>query len=373
MKQKLLIIYNQEPFSIRDGVTAALNSLMNLMITIYIEVDLFIIDDNNIYRDVNIDSNNYNIRSINPEGIKFNTYSIIVVSPITTFMKIKKFLPKSRKFKLITQISDCIVYELWVSFLLSLKFRNLKISSLLKIPYYLYYEFIVNRESDVVILQTERDVDIFNSLYSSKKCISIPNIVFKKPIKLKKVGEKNMYIGWCATFKGDYFYLAKWFCQNVIVPFMGKNEYVKISFLGSGNIEFVEYIKNKFPEFSERFISNNFVEDIQQYYASHMLIVSPIYKGYGLINKTIDAMSSGKIVLGDKTAFNGISGVLNEVNCLIAESPDDFIQSLEKVFNNFSKNDIFNMGNKASQLISDQFILEKNIKKIRQVFKDINT
>jgi hypothetical protein len=368
---KVLLVYIKSPFAVSDGVSTALNSLMDLMIKIYINVDVFIVNENRIYTNVNSKSNEQNMQSMIFDGIDYNSYSLVVASPITSFMRIKKDLPKLREFILITQISDCIVYELWISFLLSLKFRRINPKSILKIPFYYYHEYLMNKSSDIVLLQTERDVEIISSLYSSKKGIAIPNLVLKDSIPLKKVSEKNMDIGWCATFKGDYLILAKWFCKKVIVPFMENNDTVKMSLLGNGNIEFCEYLKEQFPKFSRRFISNKHIENISQYYASHKVIICPVYKGYGLINKTIEAMLYGSIVLGDKAAFNGISDASDEENCLIAESPKDFITSLEKVFTKLSDQEIFDIGEKASQLISDQFSRDKNIKKILKALKDL--
>ena len=49
-----------------------------------------------------------------------------------------------------------------------------------------------------------------------------------------------------------------------------------------------------------------YVESIEDEYARHAILVAPIFKGFGLINKVVEAMAAGCLVVGDKTAFNGI-------------------------------------------------------------------
>jgi glycosyltransferase involved in cell wall biosynthesis len=49
-----------------------------------------------------------------------------------------------------------------------------------------------------------------------------------------------------------------------------------------------------------------FVADIRDVYTDVRLVLAPIYKSYGYINKVAEAFAAGLPVLGDKSAFNGL-------------------------------------------------------------------
>ena len=67
-----------------------------------------------------------------------------------------------------------------------------------------------------------------------------------------------------------------------------------------------------------------FVEDIRDVYKGRSIMIAPIFKGYGIINKVLEAMAAGCLVVGDHTAFNGIEGFEDGVHGLVAENAEEF-------------------------------------------------
>jgi glycosyltransferase involved in cell wall biosynthesis len=51
-----------------------------------------------------------------------------------------------------------------------------------------------------------------------------------------------------------------------------------------------------------------FVPELAEVYRRPAILLAPIFKGYGLINKVVEAMAAGLVVVGDQTAYNGIPG-----------------------------------------------------------------
>ena len=363
---KAILICNASPFKIVDGVSAALGSLLDAICNVSEEVDVYVVNTNLFYKQ----TNNGVIREIG--SLRLNLYHVVFVSPITAMFQIQRHLSKKREFLVICQISDCMSYELWRSFVLSLKYGSINVLPLVKIPYYYFKEFQVRNISDSVLLQTARDVSIFNRLYFTLKGVALPNINLNlgSDLQYKGISNKQNSIGWCATFDGEYLKLAKWFFRNVIFVFLTNNKNVSLSLVGKNNKNFYLFLVEKFPQLKDQIIFNGYVHDMISFNASNKVVISPIFKRYGLINKTIEAMFSGVVVLGDVAAFNGIESCVSYENCIIAEKVDEFIFSLDHVFNMLSDLELDNIGSNAKRLIQKQFIMENNEKVINKLLKN---
>ena len=327
MSQILFISYTS-PFQPKDGLTAALYSLLNNLIEIYTEIDVYVLEESSLYSNFNDKTESISCNKRN--NIDLNNYKVVFTSPITSFFKIKKLIPKNRKCILVTQLSDCLVYELWISFILSIKFKSPKIKPLVKLPFHFLSELLVINQSDLILMQTKKDVNILKNIYFTNKAISIPNIPKVESIEINKNISKT--IGWCATFKGEYLTLSLWFFKTTLLPFLKLNSEINLHLLGSNNKIFKSILTKKHPELENRIISNDYVLNTSSFFNKHQVIICPIFKGYGLINKTVEALFSGSIVLGDPTAFNGIENLIHGENCLIAKNSKEFLNCTKNVF-----------------------------------------
>lgn len=356
--KKILVICSTSPFKVSDGVTAALNSIKEIVVDLYVNVNLYVINENKLYdyklkRKIN--------REVCAEKINYNNYDIVIISPISSFTHIFKYLPLKKNFLLITQISDCIFYELWRSFILSVKFNKINFKPLSRLLYYYYKEYQISRISDAVLLQTKKDVKIFNMLYCTNKGFPFPNLPsFSKRCSIKIFSNNN--IGWCASFTGEYLLLSKWFLKKVLHPFMIKNSNVTLNLAGVKNKDFGLYISAKYPFLKHRIVVNNYIDNILNFYKSNKVVVAPIFKGYGLINKTVEAMYSGSLVLGDASAFNGIENCGSMKNCIIANSPKEFLKELDFIFNEMTDSGLKKIVTSAQNTILNQF--DKNNNKV---------
>ena len=363
-KSKTLLISNISPFKVKDGVSAALSSLFYGISMVYDEVDVYVITTNIFYKGTN-DGLKRDFISLN-----YSEYSVVFISPITSMLLIANILPEKRDFLIFCQISDCIVYELWRSFVLSIKYKDVNIKPLFKIPYYYYKEFQIRNISDIVLLQTDKDERIFNKLYFTSKGNSLPNSnLLDKKTTSNRISVKNNSIGWCATFQGEYLRLAKWFFKSVLSNFLSKNKKVFLSLVGRNNKVFYSFLIMEYPKLKNQIRFNGYVEDLKAFNSSNKVVITPVFKGYGLINKTVEAMASGVVVIGDKTAFNGIENCISYKNCILAEKVDEFTDSLDFVFNKSSKTELDTIGFNARLLIYDQFTNENYVNKINAIIR----
>jgi glycosyltransferase involved in cell wall biosynthesis len=99
----------------------------------------------------------------------------------------------------------------------------------------------------------------------------------------------------------------------------------------------------------------DYVKDLGDVYAAAMIALSPVFKGFGLINKTIEAMASGVPVVGGSAAFNGISGFRNSIHGIACgeHSAPDFVRALnDLIADESTRNQI---GAQAKILVRGQF------------------
>jgi len=90
-----------------------------------------------------------------------------------------------------------------------------------------------------------------------------------------------------------------------------------------------------------------FVEDIYHFYLKSKILVAPIFKGYGTINKVIEAMAAGCVVVGDKTAFNGLENFVPGRDAFVAESPGEFLDCIKRTLADPSKAEMIGENSRA--------------------------
>ena len=76
-----------------------------------------------------------------------------------------------------------------------------------------------------------------------------------------------------------------------------------------------------------------FVEDLTPYYESCKLAIAPLRYGAGVKGKVNQALSYGVPVVGSPDAVEGM-GLTPEREVMVAETPEDFADSIAKVYNN---------------------------------------
>jgi hypothetical protein len=272
------------------------------------------------------------ILSSNKIDIKeLRQYSRVITSPINPTLSFLKE-NKNSNIKVIALLNDCYTYVLWRNLYVSYRIRDIKFKDffqLLKIPFFYFKELKISRNADVVILQTLKDISVFSKLFKGNaKLLAVPNSPTFYEVNEKRILKGHRAgVGFVASFVGSYKRVAIWYIKNVWREVIKIDKNQKLYLLGKGNKAFVEEMINRFPELNTSLISNEYVKDISSFYLKIDKIVSPIFKGYGLINKTVEAMYFGCIVIGDNAAFNGIGKTEKEAYVL-AENPKEFINAI---------------------------------------------
>jgi|GEM_PF-6611419 len=327
---KILIVTekNCEPPS--DGVSIAVSSISTLLV--HHEVSYFIYGSSEFKENKNSPVEKANIAQL-------PRYDIVISSPINSSLY---FLKNKRKFKYgksIALLSDCYTYAVYKQIILAHRFNFLNakylVKNILRAVIAYFKELRIAYSVDLSLFQTKTDTAIFKKVFPFSKVENIPNI----PAPNNRYSDLNLYrdvnsIAYVASFAGSYLYIANWFFKEVWPQVLKHNKNARIHLLGKGAKEyFDELIKNK-NEFETSVVLERYYEDISIFFKKMHMSVSPVFKGYGLINKTVEAMQNGCITIGDRTAFNGLGEVVSGKDCFIAENAAGFINAINSNFNN---------------------------------------
>jgi len=354
---KVLFICSEDPRSALNGVTAALNSCYRVSTNIFTYFDIYIHSENKYV----ISSSNVEVVCSFRE-VELNKYNIFFLSPVNIAFRYLFYSKEIRQKEVYSFLSDPYSYALLANFYLGIKFRHVYTKYILKFPLIYFKEKYIDWHSKNIALQTQKDVRIFSRFYFSRKGFLFPNIPVSEIIEKNNFSER-VGIGWIASCSVDYFPLTKWVFDNILVKVLLQNPDFKLH-IHSKNYEILKtYIHlNYSDEFNITY--TDYVSDISSFYNTNKVILSPVYKGYGLINRTIEAMYHGCVVVGDRAAFNGISGAEDGTNCFVAKNKFDFVEKIEHAY--VSKNmDI--ISNNAKNVIKSNFDMDKNIKNLTRI------
>lgn len=220
---------------------------------------------------------------------------------------------------------------------------------------------------DVFIVQSQAEIDWVRSQGSKildRKAIQLSNGVddafFNVPLEKPDL---------CCTFvggiSGEYLRRARWLVDEVWQPI--KLAFPDAKFTISGKCKNEEMLKL----FADRDVNHRqFVEDPQDLYSGQGVLLAPIFKGYGLINKVVQSMAAGTIVIGDPTAFNAIPGFVAGEHGIVADSPSQFVKLLTQVFE--SPEQFEKIRSAARQLMREHFQWETRYHELQSRLRSLS-
>lgn len=267
--------------------------------------------------------------------------------------------------KIIAAISDTYTSVLRSGFTSTGSTRNL--TSLIKFIrsfYFLRIERKILSPARAILVQTKKDREWLMNLVgvSEEKIKIMTNGVDSALFNIPPTQENSLvFVG---NLKSKYYLeKLKWFHEHVWESQEIKklNAVLYVYSSGANCGELRKIIKND----KSIIIVDHFVENICDVYANKAICIAPIFKDYGFINKVAEAMASGLVVVGDRSAFNGIHDVVDGEHVMIASDPKEFIFAVSSLLKNRANST--RIGSNARQLAIRQFSWTSR----RQIFKDI--
>ena len=255
-------------------------------------------------------------------------------------------------------LNDNYTYVLWRNFVLSIKFKSFKlkdITNFCKIPFIYLAETILCQFSNRILVQTPKDKSIFNYfLVNNDKVLVSPNGTQFTFESFQVLDFQRNGIGFVASFNDTYMKVAIWFIDNVWVNVIKLSPDIKLHVLGKNCHRVFDYVESNYPNIKSSIVVEDYHENLVDFYSKRTIVVSPIFKNYGLINKTVEAMQCGCIVIGDNAAFNGISKFESGKHGFIANDSDIFSSLIVDV-NSRAESECENIRVSASSIINEQF------------------
>ena len=176
---------------------------------------------------------------------------------------------------------------------------------------------------------------------------------------------RNRRVLFFASFDGIYTKRLTWFLDNVWKALLQNFPRAKLTVAG----------KNLPASIAARLSSLNgqylpWVPNLRELYESHGISVAPVFKGYGVINKVLEAMASGHVVIGDETAFNAIRGFRPTTHGLVANDCTAFINNLRRILSS-DNNAYTQMRIEAKNLISSHHRWRNTYQSISEMLEAI--
>ena len=217
------------------------------------------------------------------------------------------------------------------------------------------------RTFDFHIVQSKKEVDWIREQGGEDlhaRTVQISNAVndqlFSLPVEREK--KSIVFVGALYALYAGRF---EWFVHSVWHEVRQQDADLKLTAVGRGASE---SLREGMRQNEVNYVS--FVEHLEDIYREHDFLIAPIFKGFGLINKVVEAMASGCLVVGDATAFNGIPEFEAGKHGFVANTEEEFRDVLTKQLGDLDR--LNTMRTEARKLMEKHFRWEHRIEQIEQ-------
>ncbi len=400
---KILFITNEIPYPPDNGVKIVSYHAMRLMFEAGHSLALAVLSEEN-------DNTEYRMNEISkfcsPGMTKFvqlkkqNKFKILLKSIIngklfflekyysSYFEKqlmsmVSSFNPDTVHFDLITmtQYVECIpsgigtVASINDSYSLGLKsaLQNKKYKNAIKIYRNIEYLLCKDYEKNIytkfgaVHLMSSNDANYLIKLNDEINTQVIPNGVNKDLFKAATKNLSNRNIIFVANLSGGNLVSLKDFIEQSWRIVHEKNPDLELHIVGKVGDE-AEQLKRSL-ENRKDIVFHGYIEDLNSAYEKCAISIAPINKDFGLINKAIEAMAAGLVVIGFDKTFSGIKEGLNKKDFLIAEDYTDMASLIIDLIEN--KNKLETLRKSAHQLALNHYTWESRAKPYQSMYQTV--
>ena len=189
---------------------------------------------------------------------------------------------------------------------------------------------ILFRKFEKIVFVSEIDEKEVNSYAKiNHKTTTIPIGCNVSEEKTNKSIKKDIDL----IFTGNFHFLpnsdgAEYFLKTITPLLIEKLPQIKIFFVG-------RFPTKKMLRFNDMYSNNVFVTgevpSVNDYIERAKIYISPLYKGSGMKNKLLQAMSKSLPII---TSIEGTAGFINKDNFLIAGKPEDWLYHIGNLLHN---------------------------------------
>ncbi|MDZ7696588.1 MAG: glycosyltransferase family 4 protein [Deltaproteobacteria bacterium] len=190
-------------------------------------------------------------------------------------------------------------------------------------------------KADHIIVQSKVDKEWILRISKgslSKKIIVLPNGVNSLLLGNRRSCEKPVlgHIGSLSNPLNSH--TVKWIFEDILPDVRRLVPEIRFAILGNAGSP--KIMRKIFESNASEY--TNSVEAMKDFYRKISVLLIRNYRCFGLINRTVEAMAAGVVVIGERGAFNGIEGFRHGVHGFVAESTQETVECLVKVLSNES-------------------------------------
>lgn len=227
------------------------------------------------------------------------------------------------------------------------------------------YEFNMYRSADRVLVLTPQD-RFTMQYYAQDLAISVTpagvDIEYLQalpPVKKEPVILLTGFMGDPANEDG-----VLWFHHHIWPRLSERHPEVKFYIVGGGASSRITRLAEK----DSRITVTGFVEDLRPYRNIASVFVTPVRLGSGMRTKVLEAMAGGLPVVSTSLGMAGLEAQTG-VNCLVADTPELFTQSVEWLLTDSALAD--QMARNAKELVKDKHTLKGGLQRFENIITSI--
>lgn len=251
----------------------------------------------------------------------------VLVSPVRALARwraVQQALPTWAPRCTVAAVHDCTAAEYhyrWRAPQPGLGARLQALSHRLRSPLVARAEAQLLRGADRVLMQTAVDREALRTLVDediAARVLLAPNGVREDLFALPEAHDTAAEVLFVAELSGEYAPTARWLLQQVWPAVRAARADARLTVVG----------RNAPPALRAAFAATpgvqhqDFAADLAPLYARSRVVLSPLWKGYGLINKTLEGLAAGRAVVGGRAAFNGIESFVDGRDGVALARPD---------------------------------------------------
>ncbi len=220
--------------------------------------------------------------------------------------------------------------------------------------------------ADVVCLQTDSDCAHYRRLVGSRgqpAVCDLPNGACPELLSLAVDGRERTDLLFIADLSTEHGHWLDWFLREVYPLIERDTGFARLLVVGRSPAAGLKALMTQCTKVEYRECAGNLAE----VYRRVRVVLSLVYKGYGLITKTLDGMAAGCIVVGGDGAFNGIQGFEHRKQGFVVKKGDaaGMAAIIRQCFEPGYDMDV--VGANARNLVAEQFRWEDTFRKLEQV------
>lgn len=181
------------------------------------------------------------------------------------------------------------------------------------------------------------------------------------PRERKPEPKTALFVGSLKRGNGIYMQI---FIENVWKKVMGRHPDAKLYLAGKD-------ITPKIAKLSEQvggIFHLGFVEDLREVYAKSLVVVNPVLKSCGILNKVLEAMAMGCGVVGMRVGFSGIPECINQQHAVMTESFADMVNAFDELFSDQKLADT--IGRAGRTLVENHYAWKSRSRRIEALYSD---